>query len=464
MTRSKATRHEEGRPRPEGTPGQEAKVRTQSRAALPPNLSRVNEAARRSQRTRFTALLHHIDLSALFRSFSRQKRKAGAGVDGVTVAEYERDLQNRLRDLHTRIHRGSYWPHPVRRTYIPKPDGDSRPIGIPTLEDKIVQGAVAELLSAIYEVDFYSFSYGFRPGRSPHHALDALHTGLMTQRVNWVLDADIRSYFDSVDHEALLRVLDRRIGDPRIIELIRRWLKAGVMENGQRSDTVEGTPQGAGISPLLANVFLHYALDLWVSDWRKTKAAGRVVFVRYADDFVLGFQRKQDALRFQAELKARLQRAGLRLNEEKTRLLSFGRYAKTPQNKQGRKRPETFDFLGLTHYYGMSRKGRPVVKRKTQRTRLHKKLKSLRSQLKARRHWPLIKQWRWLRSVLQGHYNHYGLPGNIRSLQVFRYELLKAWVKWLRRRSQKNRRSWQQFYSFLETCFPLPRPRITHPR
>jgi group II intron reverse transcriptase/maturase len=409
-------------------------------------------------------LLHHIDLPALSRSFFRQKRQAGAGVDGVTVADYERDLQDCLRDLHTRIHRGSYRPHPVRRSYIPKPDGGSRPIGIPALEDKIVQGAVAELLSTIYEVDFRNFSYGFRPGWNPHQALDALHTGLMTQRVNWVLDADIRSFFDSVDHGMLLRMLDRRIGDRRIIELIKRWLKAGVMENGQRSDMVEGTPQGAGISPLLANVFLHYALDLWVSDWRRTKAAGRVIFVRYADDFVLGFQRKQDALRFQAELRDRLREVGLRLNEDKTRLLSFGAYAKPPQNKLGRKRPETFDFLGFTHYCGTSRNGRHVVKRKTQRKRLHKKLKALRTQLKAKRHRPVIEQWRWLCSVLKGHYNYYGLPSNIHSLQVFRHQVLKAWIKWLRRRSQKNRRNWKQFYSFIDSCFPLPQPRITHPR
>ena len=270
-----STRRAEGRPRPEGIPGRKAEVRTQGRAALPANLARVNEAARRGRQTRFTALLHHIDVDALRRSFHRQKKKASAGVDGVTAKDYAVNLEENLKDLCDRVHSGRYRPQPVRRTYIPKADGGRRPLGVPTLEDKIVQGAVAELLSAIYEVDFLGFSYGFRPGRSPHQALDALRTAIMSRYVNWVLDADIRRFFDSVNHEWLLRMVAHRIADPRVLRLIRQWLRAGILESGEWRESVEGTPQGAGISPLLANIFLHYGLDLWVQQWRKSQARGQ---------------------------------------------------------------------------------------------------------------------------------------------------------------------------------------------
>ena len=318
MTRSKDTRSAEGRGQPRGIPGEEARVRTQSRAALPPNLARVNTAARRAVHTRFTALLHHVDLAALERAFRRQRRRASPGVDGVTVDQYAHDLETNLQDLHARVHAGCYRPQPVRRVHIPKPAGGQRPLGIPALEDKIVQSAVAEVLSAVYEADFLGFSYGFRPGRNPHMALDALHTALMSQRVTWVLDADIRSFFDSVDHEWLLRMLAHRIADRRVLRLIQQWLRAGVLESDVWYETEQGTPQGSGVSPILANIFLHYALDLWVHQWRRRHATGRVVIVRYADDFVMGFEREGDAQRMRAALGERLAKFGLALHPDNT--------------------------------------------------------------------------------------------------------------------------------------------------
>jgi len=314
---------------------------------MPFNLARVNEAARRDKSTRFTALLHHVDGSALERAFRRLKRSAAPGVDGETVASYEQELAQNLERLHAQIHSGRYRPQPVRRVYIPKADGGQRPLGITALEDKIVQGAVAEVLSAIYEVDFLGFSYGFRPRRSPHQALEALHTALMTQSVNWVLDADVRSFFDSIDHEWLLRMVAHRIADRRILRLIRGWLGAGVMEGQRWSETVQGTPQGSGISPLLANIFMHYALDLWLQPWRKRNARGRVIIVRYCDDFVLGFQYEADARRMLADLKERLAKFKLALHEEKTRLIEFRKRPSELRRKLDARRCETFRFLGL---------------------------------------------------------------------------------------------------------------------
>src|ERR1700739_3793245 len=338
MKPSKETRRAEGRDQPGGISRVEARVRTQSRTALPPNLARVNAAAQQAAQTRFTALLHKVDIAALERAFRRQKRLASAGVDGMTVAVYWLDLEANLQDLCARVHTRRYRPQPVRRVYIPKADGGQRPLGVPTLEDKIVQGAVAELLSAIYEVDFLGFSYGFRPGRNPHLALDALHTALMSQRVTWVLDADIRSFFDSVDHGWLLRMLAHRIADPRILRLIELWLRAGVLESGEWYETDRGTPQGAGISPLLANVFLHYVLDLWVHQWRRRHARGRVSIVRYADDFVMGFESEADARQMLVNLKDRLARFGLSLNEDKTRLIEFGRLTALGRRQHGERR------------------------------------------------------------------------------------------------------------------------------
>ncbi|WP_158044788.1 group II intron reverse transcriptase/maturase [Skermanella pratensis] len=463
MTPSKETRRAEGRSQPEGSPREEAGVRTQSRVALPPNLARVNAAARRAVQTRFTALLHHVDRAALERAFRRQRRQASAGVDGVTVAAYEQDLEAKLQDLCTRIHTGRYRPQPVRRVFIPKADGGQRPLGVPTLEDKIVQGAVAEVLSAIYETDFLGFSYGFRPGRNPHMALDALHTALMSQRVTWVLDADIRSFFDSVDHEWLLRMLAHRIADPRILRLIELWLRAGVLESDEWHETDRGTPQGAGISPLLANVFLHYVLDLWVHQWRRRHARGRVVIVRYADDFVMGFEVEADAREMLSALKERLASFGLTLHADKTRLIEFGRLPALARRRRGERHPETFAFLGFTHYCGWTRDGRFMVKHKTQSRRLTRKLKALRQEAWRLMHAPLAEQHRWYASVLLGHYGYYGRPHNYPALSGFRQQIRRIWFCCLRRRSQKSRRmGWDEFEA-LTTRFPLPPPRITRP-
>jgi RNA-directed DNA polymerase len=430
---------------------------------MPPNLDRVNAAARRAVHTRFTALLHHVDRAALERAFRRQRRQASAGVDGMTVAAYEQGLEANLQDLCARIHTGCYRPQPVRRVYIPKADGGQRPLGVPTLEDKIVQGAVAETLSAVYEADFLGFSYGFRPGRSPHMALDALHTAIMSQRVTWVLDADIRSFFDSVDHEWLLRMLAHRIADPRILRLIELWLRAGVLESDVWHETDRGTPQGAGISPLLANIFLHYVLDLWAHQWRRRHARGRVVIVRYADDFVMGFEKETDAREMLSALTERLAGFGLMLHEDKTRLIEFGRLPALARRKRGERHPETFAFLGFTHYCGWTRDGRFMVKHKTQSRRLTRKLKALRQEAWRLIHAPLAAQHRWYVSVLLGHYGYYGRPHNYPALSGFRQLIRRLWLCCLRRRSQKSRRmGWDEFEA-LTARFPLPPPRITRP-
>jgi group II intron reverse transcriptase/maturase len=438
----------EGRGRLEGITQETAKGQTRSWQALLPHLERVNAAARRSGQTRFTALLHHVDVAALERAFRRQRRAASPGVDRVSVDSYAQDLQSNLRRLHDRVHSGQYWPKPVLRSYIPKADGGRRPLGLPTLEDKIVQGAVAEVLNAIYEVDFLGFSHGFRPGRSPHTALAVLDRALMTQKVNWVLDVDIRSFFDSVDHGWLLRMLAHRIAE-----------KAGILESGRWRMVAEGTPQGSGISPLLANVFLHYVFDLWIHQWRRRQARGQVVVCRYADDMVLGFQYEDDARGLLAALEERLGHFGLALHEGKTRLIEFGRFAARQREAAGLRRPETFDFLGFTHYCGKTRKGRFMVKRKTQAKRMTRKLTAIRQEMKARLHRPVKVQHQWLCQVLRGHYGYYGVIFNHRSLHAF-YEGVKcSWFKALRRRSQKSRMNWQRFAQLL-AVYPLPKPVI----
>ena len=428
----------EGRGWRGGNPLKGARARTQSRATLLPHLQRIREGAEHDRRARFTALLHHVDVAALARAFRRLQRSASAGVDGVTVASYEQNLEENLQTLCDRVHTGRYRPSPVRRVYIPKSDGGRRPLGVPALEDKIVQGAVAEVLNAIYEVDFLGFSYGFRPGRNPHQALTALHTALMTQHVNWVLDADLRKFFDSVDHGWLLRMVSHRIADPRVLRLVAQWLRAGVMESGEWHETNVGTPQGAGISPLLANVVLHYVLDLWVHRWRRRIARGRVSIVRYADDFVMGFQTAHDARRMRVDLPERLAQFGLALHDEKTRVIEFGRLPALAHKQRGERRLGTFAFLGFTHYCGWTRDGRFVVKRKTQRQRLTKKLSALNDEAKRRRHEPVRDQHRWLCQVLRGHYAYFGLPSNFRALHAFAHQVRRIWYRALYRRSQRR--------------------------
>jgi len=451
----------EGRDRLEEIPLDTDAHRTQSRNVAQTGVGRVKEAARREKSARFTALLHHVDVAALERAFRRLQRHASAGVDGQTVASYEPELAARLQSLHNRLHAGTYRPQAARRVYIPKADGGERPLGILVLEDKIVQSAVAEVLSAVYEADFLGFSYGFRPGRSPHAALVALREGMMTRYINWVLDADIRSFFDTVDHEWLRRMVAHRIADPRIIRLIRMWLKAGVLEGGQWHESEQGTPQGAGISPLLSNIFLHYVFDLWVQQWRRRTAKGRMIVVRYADDFVLGFQNEGDARRMRADLEARLAQFGLSLHGDKTRLIEFGKFAADQRRARGERRPETFAFLGFTHFCGKTRDGRFTVKTKTDRRRMTRKLNELRASLRARRHEPLAAQHTWLTRVLRGHDGYYGLAGNSRALHRFHRAVERAWRHVLNRRGSPHRMTWVRYFEILR-CFPLPPARIVH--
>src|SRR5208283_4696305 len=361
--------------------------RTQGRGRVSQGLGGVREAARRDQKQKFTALLHHVTTDLLRDSYYSLKRAAAPGVDGVTWQQYGEGVEERLQDLHERIHRGAYRAQPSRRTYIPKADGRQRPLGIAALEDKIVKQAVVTILNQIYEVDFQGFSYGFRPGRGPHQALDALTVGIQRKRVNWVLDADIRGFFDNMSHEWTMKFIQHRVADRRMLRLIQKWLKAGVSEDGQWSETKLGTPQGAVVSPLLANVYLHYVFDLWAEAWRKKVAKGEVIVVRYADDAVLGFQHREDAERFLKQLQERMGKFGLELHPEKTRLIEFGRYATERRAKRGEGKPETFDFLGFTHICGTSQpKGYFTVRRKTIGKRMAAKLKEMHAELRRRMH------------------------------------------------------------------------------
>ena len=396
-------------------------------------LERVREAARRDASLVFTNLLHHVTETLLDEAYYALNPKARPGVDQVTWGEYGEGLKIRLKDLHERVHRGSYKAQPSLRTYISKADGRMRPIGIASLEDKIVQQAVVWVLQGIYEEDFLGFSYGFRPGRSQHNALDAVWVAIMHRKVNWVLDADVRGFFDSVSHEWMEKFVLHRVGDQRILRLIHKWLKAGVSEDGQWSSTVVGTPQGATVSPFLANVYLHYVLDLWVEAWRKRHARGEVYIVRYADDFVMGFQYQEDAEAFQRALEQRMQKFGLELNTEKTRLIEFGRFAKKDREKRGEGKPETFDFLGFTHICARRNKDeRFVVRRKTIAKRLRMKVKKVAKELKRRRHDSVADQGQWLRSVVRGYFNYHAVPGNIVALGQFRKLVTRAWMRALR--------------------------------
>ncbi|WP_371131163.1 group II intron reverse transcriptase/maturase [Microbacterium sp.] len=436
--------------------------RTQSRTSESSGLLGVRNVARQEKHTRFTALLHHVTVERLRDSVYALKRDAAPGVDGVTWREYETDLLGRVVDLHRRVHAGSYRAQPSKRAYIPKADGGQRPLGIAALEDKVIQHAVGAVLATIYEADFLGFSYGFRPGRSQHHALDALWVGLMRKTVNWVLDADIRAFFDTMDHGWLMRFLEHRIADRRILRLIRTWMRAGVSEDGTWSKTEVGTPQGAVISPLLANIFLHYVFDLWVRRWRRRSATGDMIVVRYADDIVVGFEHRADAERFLHEWEARLRSFGLELHPDKTRLIEFGRHAADHRKRRGESKPDTFDFLGFTHLCGTTRKtGRFIVKRQTIRKRLSAKLKALKAELRHRWHTPVRQVGQWLRSVVQGWLNYHAVPGNMDSLNVFRSQVLRYWFRALRRRSQRRPMTWARFLRLVGRW--IPSARILHP-
>jgi RNA-directed DNA polymerase len=424
-------------------------------------LDRVRDVARKDKEARFTALLHHVDLARLRAAYWAISPQAAPGVDGVTWGAYGQDLEANLRDLHARVHTGRYRAKPSRRVYIPKADGRLRPLGIASLEDKILQRAVVEVLNAIYEVEFLGFSYGFRPGRGPHDALDALATGIKRKKVSWVLDADIRDFFTSLDQGWLQKFLEHRIADERVLRLIRKWVKAGVIEEGTWSETVVGTPQGASVSPLLANVYLHYVLDRWVRQWRRRSARGDVVIVRFADDFVAGFEHEDDAQRFLADLRERFAKFGLELHPDKTRLIEFGRFASQRRAKRGVGKPETFDFLGFTHMCGKSRAGWFMLKRITISKRMRAKLAEVKDQLKRRRHQPIPEQGQWLASVVRGHLAYYAVPGNSHAIKSFRDEVTRHWCVALRRRSQRHRLDWNRMHRIANHW--LPPARILHP-
>lgn len=423
-------------------------------------LDRVREVARKDKDARFTALLHHVSFHRLVLAFDGLKKDAAPGTDGVSWAEYEQDWQENLRGLHERVQSGKYRAVPSRRVYIPKADGRLRPLGIASLEDKIVQRAVGEVLNAVYEADFKGFSYGFRPGRSQHDALDALAAGLGT-KVNWVLDADIRGFFDHLDRGWLVKFLRHRIADERVLRLAGKWLSAGVIEDGQWSDSGEGTMQGGSISPLLANVYLHYALDLWAEWWRKHHARGNVVIVRFADDFIVGFEYQDDAERFLGELRGRLAKFSLELHPDKTRLIEFGPHAACNRKARGEGKPETFTFLGFRHIARLSRGGRFWVQRVTDTKKMTAKLKQVKTELTRRRHLPVPEQGRWLASVIAGHQAYYAVPGNAKAVRSFREQAIRHWRHALRRRSQRNRVTWERMKRIASRY--LPKTKIVHP-
>lgn len=424
-------------------------------------LAHIHQAARKDRKIRFTALLHHVTLDSLRQAYLGLSRKAATGIDGVTWHAYGEDLESNLQQLLDRVHRGTYRAKASRRVFIAKTDGRQRPLGVASLEDKVLQSAVVEVMNAVYEADFMGFSYGFRPGRSQHNALDAVAVGIRNKKVSWVLDADIRGFFDAIDHEWLLRFVEHRIGDKRILRLIRKWLRAGVMEDGRWQASTRGTPQGATASPLLANIYLHYVFDIWAHQWRSRHARGEMIIVRYADDIVVGFQHREDAERFWRDMAQRLSEFALELHPEKTRLLEFGRYAAERRTRKGLGKPETFDFLGFTHICGESRAGRYLVKRQTSRKRLVAKLVQVKEVLMRHRHKPIPEQGAWLRSVVRGYFNYHAVPLNIASLARFRWEIGRIWRRALMRRSQKHRMTWRRFCRLSERW--LPKPRIIHP-
>jgi RNA-directed DNA polymerase len=451
----------EERERTEGNTAGEPRPGRSAGLSVSSELDRVRQVAVRDKGARFTALLHHVTLVRLMVAYQDLNPGAAPGADGVRWQEYGQDLVANLRDLHGRVQSGRYRASPSRRVYIPKADGRLRPLGIAALEDKIVQRAVTEVLNAVYEADFKGFSYGFRPGRGPHQALDALATGIAGRRVNWVLDADIRDFFGQLDRDWLLRFLRHRIADERVLRLVGKWLAAGVIQDGEWTESEKGAPQGASVSPLLANVYLHYVLDLWAEWWRSRHASGDVIIVRFADDFIIGFEHKEDADRFLGELRGRFAQFGLELHPDKTRLIEFGRLAAWRRSRRGLGKPETFGFLGFTHICARTGNGRFQVKRITISKRMRAKLADVKVQLRRRMHLPVPEQGRWLASVINGHMAYYAVPGNIKAIKAFRDQVIRYWRHALRRRSQKTRINWERLGRIVKRW--LPRARIKHP-
>jgi RNA-directed DNA polymerase len=451
----------EGRGLPEGNTAGETRSGRSAGLGVSSDLDRVRQVARLDRDVRFTALLHHVTVDRLREAYQAISPDAAAGVDGVTWRDYGSDLEANLLDLHARVHRGAYRARPTRRVFIAKPDGRLRPLGVASVEDKILQRAVVEVLNAVYETDFLGFSYGFRPGRSAHDALDALAVGITRKKVNFMLDADISDFFTQLDQGWLERFLEHRIADRRVLRLIQKWLRAGVIEDGEWLETEAGTAQGASVSPLLSNVFLHYVFDLWADQWRRRHARGDVILCRYADDFLAGFQHREDAERFLADLRDRFAGFGLELHPDKTRLIEFGRFAARDRARRGDRKPETFDFLGLTHICAEDRHGRFKLKRVTSKKKMRAKLKSVKTEMRRRMHHPVPEQGHWLARVLQGHYNYYAVPDNSEALHGFRRRLIRLWLQARRRRSQKDRLTWKRMLD-LETRW-LPEPRIQHP-
>jgi RNA-directed DNA polymerase len=444
-----------------GNADQQSTRRAQNRESVSQALERVRQAARKRKKERFTALFHHLSVDLLRLSFFALKRDAAPGVDGLTWRDYEADLDHKLEDLHARVHRGAYRALPSRRRYIPKADGRQRPLAIAALEDKIAQKATVAVLNAIYEEDFLGFSYGFRPGRSQHDALDALVVGITSTRVNYILDCDIRSFFDEVSQEWLVRFLNHRIGDPRIIRLIQKWLKAGVLEDGVVTTSEMGTGQGSVASPLLANIYLHYVFDLWAERWRRREATGDMIILRYADDIVVGFEHEAEARRFWDAMRARLQEFSLSLHPEKTRLIEFGRLAADRRAQRGLGKPETFNFLGFTFICGQSRRGKFLLKRRTRRDRMRARLREIKEELRRRMHQPIPQQGQWLRQVATGFFAYHAVPTNSAALSAFRHHVTNLWRRSLQRRSQKDGCTWQRIAKLADDW--LPKPRILHP-
>ena len=451
----------ERRAETKGKADQQSTRRAQDRESVSQALDRIRQAAKHRKKERLIALLHHISVPMLRTAFYALKRDAAPGVDGLTWQDYEADLEHRIGELHEEVQRGAYRAQPSRRRYIPKPDGRQRPLAVAALEDKIVQRAVVAILNAIYEEEFLGFSYGFRPGRSQHNALDALVVGINRTKVNWIVDADIRSFFDTVSQEWLIRFLEHRIGDGRIIRLIRKWLKAGILEDEVVTVSERGTGQGSVISPLLANIYLHYVFDLWAYRWRRREATGDMIILRYADDTVVGFEREADAHRFLKEMRTRLEEFALALHPEKTRLIEFGRHAAARRAQRGLGKPETFNFLGFTFICGKARRGGFLLRRKSRRNRLQARLAAVKEEMRRRRHQPIPRQGEWLRQVVAGWNVYHAVPTNIRALRTFRDRVMELWRRSLRRRGQRDKTTWQRITRLADDY--LPKPRILHP-